>query len=160
MRTSGSSSVDLSTRLSAQSVVIERLDDPLRQEVPGPVEIADQLLLLGVHAHDRVGRPEILPLEPGDVLELLVAVGVATHRLGLLGLAGDVAVLLEELLDHRHADRRARLGQVAGDLLIGQVGPADLLTHRVARRAILEHSEEVLLQEWDGVYALLRPAPF
>ena len=147
-------------RGEAGEVVVERLDDPLRQEVPGPVEVADQLLLLGVHAHDRVVRRQVLPLEPGDVLELLVAVGMAAHRLGLLGLAGDVAVLLEQLLDHRHADRRARLGQVLGDLLIGQVGPADLLPHRVARRAILEHPQEVLLQVRDGAYAPLRPAPF
>jgi hypothetical protein len=37
--------------------------------VPGPVEVADQLLLLGIHAHDRVVRGQVLPLEPGDVLE-------------------------------------------------------------------------------------------
>jgi len=63
---------------------------------------------LAVHARDRVVRGQVLPLEPTNVLELPVAVGVAAHRLGFPGLAGDVAVLLEELLDHRHADRRAR----------------------------------------------------
>ena len=144
----------------AGEVVVEDLDDPLRQEVPGPVEVADQLFLLGVHAHDRVARPEIVPLEPGDVLELPVAIGVPAHRLGFLRLAGDVAVLLEQLLDHRDADLRARLGQMIGDLFMGQVGPPDLLTHRVARRAILEHSEEVLLQQRDALSTLLRPAPF
>src|SRR3954469_24069119 len=47
-----------------------------------------------------------------------------------------------------------------GDLLIGQVGPADSLPHRVARRAIPEHPQEVLLQVRDGFHAPLRPAPF
>src|SRR4051794_33859099 len=37
-------------RGEAGEVVVERLEDPLRQEVTGPVEVADQLLLLRVHA--------------------------------------------------------------------------------------------------------------
>jgi len=72
----------------------------------------------------------------------------------------DLAGLIEQLLDHGHADLRARLGQVLGDLLVGQVGPADLLPHRVARRAVLEDPQEVLLQVRDGAYAVLASAPF
>lgn len=79
----------------------------------------------------------------------LLRSGTPAPRLGLPGLAGDVAVVVQQLLDHGHADRRARPGQVAGDLLINQVVPLDLLPHRVARRAVLEHAQEVLLQVRD-----------
>jgi hypothetical protein len=109
---------------------------------------------------DRVARGQVLPLEPGDVLELLIAVGMPAHRPGLLGLAGDVIMVVEQLLDHRPADLGARLGQVAGDRLIGQVGPENLLPHRVARGMILEGPQEVLLQVRDGAYTRLASAPF
>ena len=54
--------------------------------------------------------PHVLPLEPGDILELLVAVDMLPHREGLAGLALDVVVLAEQLLDHGDTDRCARLG--------------------------------------------------
>ena len=65
----------------------------------------------------------------------------------------------EQLFDHGDADRRARFGQMLGDLFEGQVGPADLLPHRVARGAILESSQEVLLQLGDDVPTELSPTP-
>ena len=90
--------------------MIERLDRLLSVETALSIEVAHQLLLLRVDAQNRVVRPHVLPLEPGDILELLVAVDMLPHREGLAGLALDVVVLAEQLLDHGDTDRCARLG--------------------------------------------------
>lgn len=60
--------------------------------------------------------------------------------------AANEAEEVEELLDHRDADRRSRLGQALGDLLWGEIGPADILLHRVAGGMVVEDLPEVGVQ--------------
>ena len=137
---------DHHTRGGAGEVMIEGREDLLGVEVALPVEVAHQFLLLGVDAQDRVIGLQVLLPEPGDVLELLVTVGMLAHGLGLLGLALDVAILSEQLLDHGHAYRCAGVLEPLGDLREGQIGRSDVVTHRVARGVVPQHAQEVLLQ--------------
>src|SRR4051812_16797610 len=129
--------VDLERRL--------RLDRPVAEEVP------DQSLLLGVDADHRQAGREVLPLQPGDVLELGVAVRMtAAHRLPLQRLPRAVAMLVEQLRGDVTADRRPQLGDPPGDLPPRQVGPPQVKPHRVARGVVLEHLEEVGLDRGVG----------
>ena len=140
---------------SLTSIVALRLDRPLA------VEVADQLLLLRVDADDRQAGRQVLPLEPGDVLELGVAVGMARpHRPLLQRLPPAIAVLAEQLRDDVAADRGAQLGDPRGDLPPRQVGPSHLEPHRVARGVILEHLVEVGLDRRVGRDQPLASAPF
>src|SRR5512142_1022854 len=77
-------------RGDAGEVVIERLDRLRSVEAALSVAVSHQLLLLRIDAQERVVRLQILLLEPGDVLELPVAVGRLPHRPGLAGLPLDV----------------------------------------------------------------------
>ena len=61
----------------AAEVVVVDLDRLLRVDLPVAVEVAEQLLLLGVHADDGQAGLQVLLLEAGDVLELGVAVRMA-----------------------------------------------------------------------------------
>ena len=103
---------------------------------------------------------QVLLPEPGDVLELLVAVGMLAHGLRLLSLALDRAMRAEQLLDHGHAYWCACVLESLGDLRESQIGPSDVVTHRVARSVVPQHMQEVLLQLRDGVEAPLASAPW
>src|SRR6266545_369121 len=151
---------DHHTRGGAGEVMIEGREDLLRVEMAVAVEGAQQLLLLRVDAQDRVVRLQVLLLEPGDVLELLVAVGMLAHGLGFLSLALDITILAEQLLDHGHADRCAGFFQPLSDLRAGQIGPPDPLTHRVACGVVPQHAQEVLFQPGHRVEAPLASAPW
>ena len=76
----------------AGEVVVESQQPLPRIDPAVAVEVANQLLLLGVHAQDRVVRVQVVPLDPGDVLELGVAVLVSAHVEVLLDLTAEVAV--------------------------------------------------------------------
>lgn len=82
---------------------------------PGVLEVADQLLLLGVHTDDLQPRHrEVLPLL-GDVLNLGVAVGLFSPDLALLGV--DMQHLVHPLAqtsDGLMADRVPELLQRPG----------------------------------------------
>jgi hypothetical protein len=107
----------------ARKVVVERPLALLGQQDPRPVEVADQLPLLGVDAQGRVpGVQELLP-QPGDVAGLRVAVPAVPHRDILLGLAAVVVVRVEQLLGDVDAHRCAPFGHPLGDVRGGQVGP-------------------------------------
>ena len=66
-------------------VVVEHPDRLARAERAVAEEIAEQFPRFQVHAEDRVGGIEVLALEPGDRLELGVAIGMAAQRLASSG---------------------------------------------------------------------------
>ena len=151
---------DHRARSHAAEVVVVDLDRPLRLDRPVAVEVADQLLLLRVDADHRQAGRQVLPLEPGDVLELGVAVRMARpHRPLLQRLPPAVSVLAEQLRDDVAADRRPQLGDPPGDLPPRQVGPSHLEPHRVAGGVVLEHLEEVGLDRRVGRDQPLASAP-
>src|SRR5271157_4683170 len=82
------------------------------------------------------------------------------HGLRLLSLAWDIAMLAEQLLDHGHAYWCAGVLEPLGDLRVSQIGPSDVVTHRVARGVVPQHMQEVLLPLRDGVEAPLASAPW
>src|SRR5271157_2704000 len=88
------------------------------------VEIAQQLLLLGVHADDWKASAQILPLQAGDVLELGVAIGIArAHCLLLQCLSLAVLMFAEQLGHDISTDRRSQRSDSERDLFPRQVRP-------------------------------------
>jgi len=94
----------------AREVMVEGVHHFLRVELARAVEIAQQLLLLGIEAHNWILRLQIRLLELRDVLKLGVAVGMVTHSLGLLRFALDIVMLAQERFDHGPAHRGASGG--------------------------------------------------
>ena len=78
-------------------------------EMSFPIEIAQELLLLSIHAKDRVTSSFIGSPQPGDVLKLLISMSHRLHGDFLLCLASPVAILLEQLAHHEGADSNAML---------------------------------------------------
>ena len=123
------------------------LDGFLRVDLAVAVEIAEQFLLLRVHADDGQAGLQILLLETGDVLELGVAVGIAgAHRLLLLSFPPAVSVLAEQRGHDIPTDRRPHRGESLGDLPPRQVRPLDVGSHRIAGGVVVKHLQEVLLE--------------
>jgi hypothetical protein len=82
------------SRSCAAEVVVVGLDGFLGVDLAVTVEIAEQFLLLRIHADDGQASLQILLLEAVDLLELGVAVWIAgTHRLLLQGFPLAVPVL-------------------------------------------------------------------
>jgi hypothetical protein len=106
------------------------------------IERPEQLLLLGVDAHDRVVRAQVFPLDARDVDELGVAIGVLVEIQVFEHLTASVAVVAEELADGVLADVEVVLPQVRLDLAGGQVGPDDLGTHGRAGGVVLQDGVE------------------
>ena len=97
---------DHRARSRAAEVVIVGLDGFLGVDLAVTVEIAEQFLLLRIHADDGQAGLQILLLETGDVLELGVAVRIAgAHRLLLQRLPPAVPVFAEQLGDDVSTDR-------------------------------------------------------
>jgi hypothetical protein len=141
--------------------MVEDTDDLPGVEFAVAIEVAQQFFLLGIHGDHGFAGLEVLLLEAVNVLELGVAVGMTRPQgLGLLRLAFDVAVLPQQLLDHPLARRRPTLRQPPGNLLPRQVGPLDLLPHRVAGGVITQHLQKVLLQRHAQVDESVASAPF
>jgi hypothetical protein len=76
------------------------------------------------------------------------------------GLASDVAVLLEQLMDDRRTAGQAPGRPSRGDFLPRQVGPLHLGPHRVSSRALLQHVGEGLLQALPATIAWASPLFF
>lgn len=95
-----------------------------------------------------------------DVLKLLIPLRVLPRRLVFLGLAFDVTVLLKQLRDDRHADRRAASSKALSDLPQREVCPEDCFAHRVACGVMAQDAPKVLLQSVYGVETTFASAPF
>src|SRR3954454_9120056 len=125
------------------------------------VEIAQQLLLLGVHAEDRQAGAEILPLQAGDILELGVAMGIArTHGLLLQGLSLAVLVFAEQLGDDISTDRRPQRRDSKRDLFPRQVRPSHIGPHGIAGGVVPKDLEEVLFEGRVALNQLFPSTPF
>ena len=123
------------------------VDGLLGVDLAFTVEIAQQFLLLGVHADDGQAGLQILLLQAGDVLELGVAIGIArTHRLLLQGLSLAVPVFAEQLGDDISTDRRPQRRDSTRDLFPRQVRPFHIGPHRIASRVVPKDLEEVLFE--------------
>ena len=68
----------------------------------------------------------------GDLFELIVATGSLSHGPRLPQLAAVKFDVGEQLSDNVDTDGRAGLCQAVGDFKFCQVGPLDLLPHRIA----------------------------
>ena len=146
---------------SAAEIVIVGLDGFLRVDRAITVEIAQQFLLLGVHADDRQAIVQIIVLQAGDVLELGVAVWIAgTHRLLLQRLSPAVSVLAEQLGHHVSTGRSSQLSNPERDLPPRQVRPLHLRAHRIASGVVPEHLEKVLLEGAAALDYLFASTPF
>ena len=82
------------SRSCAAEVVVIGLDGLLGVDLAVTAEIAEQFLLLRIHADDGQASLQIPLLEAGDLFELGVAVWIAgAHRLFLQGFPPAVSVL-------------------------------------------------------------------
>jgi hypothetical protein len=99
----------------AGEVVVQHFHRHLGMGVALPGEVADQLLFLGVDADHRVAHRQIPGLEPGDVAELGVAVGMGSQRFLLARLALAKAVPPHQLADCVPTRRASHLRQAAAD---------------------------------------------
>ena len=129
---------DRAPRRVAFEVVIVDFDWLLRPGGTGVLEIAEHLLLFGVHA-DR-GQPRRLERLPHrlDVLELLVAVRAFHGGLFLVVDAQCIADFLEQTSDGSRGDGDPDLLELLADLLRGSVRPL-LPCHWIASRVRRHH---------------------
>jgi hypothetical protein len=86
-------------------------------------EPADQLLLLGSHAHHRLPGGQMRPSLLVEVAELGVTVGMLGALQGLGRALQPVALLLEQPADGVVADRMPGRGERLGQLPGGLAGP-------------------------------------
>src|ERR1035437_667974 len=125
-------------RRVAFEVVIIDFDRLLRPGGTGVLEIAEHLLLFGVHA-DR-GQPRRLECLPHrlDVLELLVPVRAFHGGLFLVVDAQRIAHLFKQTADGSRGDVDLNPLQLRADLLRGSVRPL-LISHRISGRVRRQH---------------------
>ena len=100
----------------AGEVRVEGFQDFLGVELPRPVAIPQQLLLLGVDAQQRIARLQIFLFEPGTVLELRLTVRLVSPRGGFLRLALHLVRRAQQVFDDGHTHRRACSGYPLGNL--------------------------------------------
>src|SRR5262249_53947024 len=150
---------DLAVRRRGE-VVVKGRDDLLGVQAAVAVEVAEQLFLLGVDTEHGVGRIQVFLLQPGDVLELGIALLMLPHGLGLAGLAANIMMLAQQLADDPSTDAQAALAEAVGGLLVGQVGPADCGAHGVAGGVLFQDVEEGGVEFGEEVAAAPASTPF
>ena len=95
----------------------------------------------------RIGLAEsrYSPLEPGDRLELAVAIGMAAQGLHPQGLPLVKVVPVEQLIDDMHTDITTTLLHQIDDLGLGQIGPDQRLLGGTAGGVLDEDLAEVVV---------------
>jgi hypothetical protein len=141
-------------------VVIESLVglpgiDPARSK-----QEPQELLVLGVHADDRVAHLDELVAVFCDNLELAVSARVLVRREGLDQLAAAEAVPLEELGDHPDPDAESPDVQLLSDLGPGEVRPQDRLLVRIPGRERIDDRQERLVESRKEGHAAASATPF
>jgi hypothetical protein len=92
-----------------------------------------------------VGGVKVLTLEPGDRLELGVAIGMPAQRRHPQGFPLVIVVPVEQLIDDMHADITTTVLHEIDDLGPGQVGPDQRLFRGTAGGVLDEDLAEVLV---------------
>jgi hypothetical protein len=124
----------------------------------GILKVADQFLLLGIHADNRQALTHKTSLLPRDALKLPVALRVRTGE--TLGVGVQGITQLSQQPPHRSgADGDAPLLQLAGDLRQPFAGPQTTPTGGIARRILLEQAGQGLQQTGSFFSARGRPPP-
>src|SRR5262249_1899122 len=103
----------------------------------GVLEVADQFLLLAIHAEDGPATAEEVAPPPRQQPELAIPVGGVGAGQALAVGPQRVALLAQQPADGGAAGREAAAGQLVGQLLGGLVRPAKPVD-RVAGRGVLE----------------------
>src|SRR5262249_23589032 len=107
-----------------------------------------------------IGGIQVFLFQPGDVLELGVAILMLAHRLGLAGLPPDVMVLGQQLADDPDTHTQAALAEAVADCLGREVGPAHFGAHGVARGVVFQDVEEGGFEVGEEVAAASASPPF
>jgi hypothetical protein len=121
-------------------------------------EVADQLLLLGIHTDDRLLRLQVLRALQLDVAKLLIAIRMSgTGRLFDIG-AQTIAVFAQDATDHRLADPMPLVFQPLAQITQAKVEPL-LLTHGITSRVRRHEREDQRFEGRIFFSAAGRPAP-
>jgi len=101
---------------SAGKIVVESLERLARVEAPGTKQKAQEFLVLAVDTNDRVRRILVLSSKAGDVVKLLVTLGVPFQRESFLSFAPPQVVAIEQLGNNRDADLEATFAEFGDDI--------------------------------------------
>src|SRR6266446_4500286 len=115
----------------AGEIMVESFERFLRVDASGSKQKAQEFLVFGVDAENRVRRIYVRGSMIGDKVELPIALGVVTHGQGFLGFASPQAMSVEKFGHNCDTDFEASLGEFFGDLWTGEVGPAYAFAHGI-----------------------------
>ena len=132
----------------------------LRVEMSLAVQVADELLFLGIDADDRVGRVPVFGTQSFDLAKLLIPLRMALGRQFLLRLASDEVGAVQQFRHRHDADPEAIAARVLADATQRQVSPTHSRTHRVASRVVMDEGGEGVAQTGEDLGRRGPPAPF
>src|SRR5712692_10165563 len=142
----------------AGEIMIKGLECLLAVDLAMTVERAQQFLLLGIDAQNRVPRREKLLDEMAQMAKLRVALRRVTTRQDFGDLATGQPERIEQASDNVGASTDAVGVQAVGNLLGRQIRPQHVVTHGVASDPFLDRVLHVLEQCWVFGFRLLPSA--
>ena len=126
----------------AGEIMIEYFDHFLRVQLSLPIEITQQLLLLGVNADHGLPPLQIVQFQFADTFELRVAIRILLERFLFLGLTQPEFVLPHEFTDQSSAHWNTRLCDALRNFTGTQIRPANPFILRTACRMLTQYIEK------------------
>lgn len=140
--------------------MVERLQCFLRIDASGAEQKAEELLVFGVDAEDRVRRFLIRGSVVGDDVELPITLGVLACGKGLLSFAVPQTMAVEQLCHHRNADVEAKVGEFFSNLGPREIGPQNPLAHGIACQVRIDDFEKSCVEARQQAQAGFSATPF
>ena len=122
----------------AGEVVVECFDGLRGEGLAGAVKVPQQFLLLRVDVEDRLICILELAPQPGNVLELSVAIRMVSHRFLLPCRAASDLELSQQTTNHAPTGRSSQVDQPALQFSQRQIRPQHADAQPIARREFLK----------------------
>ena len=130
----------------AGEVVVECFDGLRGEGLAGAVKVPQQFLLLRVDVEDRLVCVLELAPQPGNVLELSVAIRMVSHRFLLPCRAASDLELSQQTTNHAPTGRSSQVDQPALQFSQRQIRPQHADAQPIARREFLKQLPQIRLQ--------------
>jgi hypothetical protein len=116
--------------------------------------------VLGIHAHDRVGRLHESGAMVGDDLKLPIAMNVASQGQRFASLATPQAMAFQKLRHDSDAHAKAVSHKFLSDLGTRKIGPKHAVLVRIARRVGIDDLQKGCVDSWKKRQTALPATPF
>lgn len=144
----------------AGEIMIKSLQRFMRVQTACTKQLAQEFLVFGVNAEDRVRRILIVGAEASNDLKRVVALGVPFQRQGFLRFASSQAMPLQQLSHDSNTDPKAALAEFVSNRRAGKIGPQNAFPHGIASNAGLDDVQESGVETGKQGQAGFSAAPF